>query len=75
VEDDPEYMKRMTNPNNEFYNYVRRRIRESLPQESQFVPDPVEQATEIDGSSSPSSSAFEDATESAASFSDQDKPE
>jgi hypothetical protein len=38
VEEDPEYMKRMTDPTNEFYNFLRRRIHESLPTESQFVP-------------------------------------
>lgn len=39
VKRDPEYQKRMADPENEFYAHVRRRITESLPQEAKFLPD------------------------------------
>jgi len=60
VKEDPEYMNRMTDGKNEFYAYVRKRIHESLPNESQYVPDPVDTLD----SSTPKSSEFSDAVAS-----------
>ena len=38
VKQDPEYHKRMVDPESIFYNHIKRRIRESLPEEAQFIP-------------------------------------
>ncbi len=38
VKSDPEYTRRMLDPENAFYNHVKRRIRESLPGEAVFIP-------------------------------------
>ena len=39
VKQDPEYLKRMADPGNEFYAHIKRRIRESLPDEAKYLPD------------------------------------
>ena len=38
VKADPEYHKRMTDADNEFYNHIKKRISESLPSEKEFIP-------------------------------------
>ena len=38
VKSDPEYHKRMTSQDSDFYNHIKRRIRESLPNEVQYIP-------------------------------------
>ncbi len=58
VKSDEEYHKRMTDPNNTFYNHIRRRISESMPQESEWIPEVVIIPD------SPRSSEFSDAQDS-----------
>lgn len=41
VKSDPEYQKRMTDPTSEFYQHIKRRIRESLPSEIEFLPQDI----------------------------------
>jgi hypothetical protein len=41
VKSDPEYQKRMTDPNSDFYAHIKRRIRESLPAEIEFLPKQI----------------------------------
>ena len=38
VKSDPEYHKRMTDKDNAFYNHIKQRISESLPNETEFIP-------------------------------------
>ena len=38
VKNDPEYRKRMTDPDSAFYNHIKRRIRESMPDEAKYIP-------------------------------------
>lgn len=38
VKEDPEYHTRMTDPDNSFYQHIRRRITASIPGEAQFIP-------------------------------------
>ena len=65
VKNDPDYHARMTDPKNAFYNHIRRRINESIPEESVWIPDPVERDDPIiDSPDSPKSSEFSDAQES-----------
>lgn len=62
VKNDPEYHSRMTDPKNAFYNHIRRRISESLPEESVWIPDLVPRDDPL--TDSPRSSEFSDAQES-----------
>ena len=62
VKSDPEYHSRMTDPKNSFYNHIRRRIAESLPEECVWIPDVVYRDDPIPRS--PESSEFSDAQES-----------
>lgn len=39
VKNDAGYTRRMRDPKNKFYNHIKRRIRESLPQESEYLPE------------------------------------
>ncbi len=59
VKSDADYHSRMTDPTSPFYNHIRRRISESLPEEMSWIPATVPRDDLIPDS--PNSSEFSDA--------------